>query len=118
MITKRATFTKAEREYVKGIVHNLSFKRLSDREIVDWLKQEKRIDLGRSTVAKLRNKIEKEAESWYVGLRESSTKYIAIYKDRLDSLYSYQKKLHEIIDEVYESNPSLDCDQFIGPSHI
>jgi len=58
--SKCASFTKAEREYVKGIVHNLSFKRLSYREIVDWLKQEKQIDLDRSTVAKLSNKAEKE----------------------------------------------------------
>ena len=54
--SNRATFTKAEREYVKGMVHNLSFKRLSDREIVQWLHDEKQIDLDRSTVAKLRNK--------------------------------------------------------------
>ena len=30
--SKRATFTKSEREYVKGIVHNLSLQRLSDGE--------------------------------------------------------------------------------------
>ena len=74
--SKRATFTKAEREYVKGMVHNLSFKRLSDREITQWLHDEKQIDLDRSTVAKLRNKSEKDAGKWYIGLRDSGAKYI------------------------------------------
>jgi hypothetical protein len=100
--TKRATFTKAEREYVRGMVHNLSFQRLTDREIVDWLHEEKSIDLNRSTVSKLRNGAVKDAEGWYIGLRESGARYIAIYKERLDSLLSYQKKLHELINK----NPS------------
>ena len=42
--SKRAIFTKPEREYVKGIVHNLSFQRLTDREIVQWLHDEKEVD--------------------------------------------------------------------------
>ena len=97
MTSKRATFTKPEREYVKGIVHNLSFQRLTDREIVQWLHDEKEIDLDRSTVSKIRNQVESKAEKWYIELRNSTFKYIAIYKERIDSLFSYQKKLHEII---------------------
>jgi hypothetical protein len=31
---KRHDFTKPEREFLRGIVHNLSFQRLTDREIV------------------------------------------------------------------------------------
>ena len=42
--SKRATFTKLEREYVKGIVYNLSFQRLTDQEIVQWFHDEKQID--------------------------------------------------------------------------
>jgi hypothetical protein len=95
--TKRATFTKPEREYVRGIVHNLSFQRLTDREIVQWLHDEKQIDLDRSTVSKMRNQVELKAEKWYIELKQSTFKYIAIYKERIDSLFSYQKKLHEII---------------------
>jgi DNA-directed RNA polymerase specialized sigma54-like protein len=60
--SKRATFTKAEKEYVKGIVHNLSFQRFNDREIVQWLHDEKQIDLDRSTVSKMRNQIQIEAD--------------------------------------------------------
>ena len=41
--------------------------------------------------------MEKEAGNWYIELRESGSKYLAVYKDRLDSLLSYQKKLHEIM---------------------
>jgi DNA-directed RNA polymerase specialized sigma54-like protein len=50
-------FTKPEREYVKGIVHNLSYQRLTDQEIVQWLHDEKQIDLDRSTVTKIKNQI-------------------------------------------------------------
>ena len=39
----------------------------------------------------------KEAGKWYLELRESGTKYIAIYKERLDSLTSYQRKLNQIV---------------------
>ena len=94
---KRHDFTKPEREYVKGIVHNLSFQRLTDQEIVQWLHDEKQIDLDRSTVSKMRNHVELKAEKWYIELKQSTFKYIAIYKERVDSLFSYQKKLHEII---------------------
>ena len=41
--------------------------------------------------------MEKEAEKWYFELRESRYKYVAMFKERIDSLFSYQKKLHEII---------------------
>jgi hypothetical protein len=94
---ERATFTKAEREYIKGIVHNLSLQRLTDQEIVQWLHDEKQIDLDRSTVSKMRNHVEQKAEKWYIELKQSTFKYIAIYKQRIDSHISYQKKLHEII---------------------
>jgi len=95
---ERATFTKAEREYVKGMVRNLSFQRLTDREIIQWLHDEKQIDLDRSTISKMRLQVEKEATKWYIGIRESGSKYVAIYKERLDSLLCYQKRLNEIVD--------------------
>jgi hypothetical protein len=96
--SKRATLTKAKREYVKGIVHNLSLQRLTDQEIVDWLREEKKIGLDRSTISKMRNHVEQQAEKWYIELKESRYKYIANYKARLDSLLSYQKKLNQIIE--------------------
>ncbi len=94
---KRHTFTKAEREYVKGIVHNLSFQRLTDQEIIQWLHDEKQIDLDRSSVSKMRNQIDKQAEKWYIDLRNSAYRYVAQYEQRIDSLLSYQRTLHEII---------------------
>jgi hypothetical protein len=57
----------------------------------------KQIDLDRSTISKIRNQAEKDAADWYAKLRSSGSKFIAIYKDRLDSLLSYQKTLHDII---------------------
>ncbi len=94
---ERNTRTKAEKEYIKGIIQNLSLQRLTDQEIVDYLHNEKQIEIGRSTVAITRNQIEKQAEKWYIELRNSAYKYLAQYKQRIDSLLSYQKTLHEII---------------------
>jgi hypothetical protein len=104
---ERHRWTKAERQYIQGIVHNLSMQRLTDREIVQWLHDRKKIDVGRSTVTTVKNQVQKRAEEWYLELRDSGAKYIAIYKERLDSLLSYQKKLHEIINQVSDSSPEL-----------
>lgn len=92
------------REYVNGIVHNLSLQRLTDQEIVDWLREEKKISLDRSTISKMRNREEQQAEKWYIELKESRYKYIANYKAILDSLLSYQKRLNQII-EFYLQPP-------------
>jgi hypothetical protein len=45
----------------------------------------------------MRNQVESKAEKWYTELKKSTYKFVAIYKERIDSLFSYQKKLHEII---------------------
>jgi hypothetical protein len=103
---ERHRWTKAERQYVQGIIHNYSLQRWTDQDIVNFLWQEKKIRIGRSTITTIKNKAEKEAEKWYISLRGSSAKYIAIYKDRLDSLLSYQKKLHAICDK-WDSSPEL-----------
>lgn len=95
---KRDRSTYAQKEYVRGLVHNLSLQRLTDQEISDYLRNEKNIDLARITVNGIRRSIEKQAEKWYIELRHSRYKFIAVYKERIDSLLSYQKKLHQIID--------------------
>ncbi len=94
---ERSKRTKAEQEYVKTIIQSLSLRRLTDQEIVDHLHNEKQIEIGRSTVTYIRNNLEKQAEKWYIDLRNSAYKYLAQYKQRIDSLLSYQKALHEII---------------------
>jgi hypothetical protein len=94
---ERHTRTKAEKEYVNAIIQNLSLKRLTDQEIVDYLHNEKQIDIGRSTVTNIRNRIERQAAKWYLELKQSTSKYISNYKERLDSLLSYQKILNDII---------------------
>jgi hypothetical protein len=97
-VTKeRHRWTKAERQYIKGIVHNYSLQRWTDQDIVDYLWNEKKIEIARSTVTTIKNKVVEEAGDWYIALRQSGTKYVAVYKERLDSLLSYQKKLHEIM---------------------
>jgi hypothetical protein len=70
---------------------------LTDQEIVQWLHDEKHIDVDRSTISKMRNQVEHKAEKWYLELRNSTYKFIAMYKKRIDSLFSYQRKLPEII---------------------
>jgi hypothetical protein len=94
---ERHTWTKAERQYINGIVHNYSLQRWTDQDIVNYLQNEKKIKIGRSTVTKIKNQVEEEAGDWFLALRQSGTKYVAVYKERLDSLLSYQKKLHDII---------------------
>jgi DNA-directed RNA polymerase specialized sigma54-like protein len=54
---KRNTRTKAEQEYVRAIIHNLSLQRLSDHEITDYLRNEKQIEIARSTVANTRSRV-------------------------------------------------------------
>jgi len=90
--------SKSEKEYVRGIVHNLSLSRWTDQEIVDYLHSEKKIDIARTTVNTIKNQIERKAEKWYIELRQSRFKYVAMYKERIDSLLSYQKKLNKIIE--------------------
>jgi hypothetical protein len=90
--------TKAQKEYVKTIVHQLSLQRLSDTEIAEYLAKEKGIILARNTINGIKKQIERQAAKWYIELKESRYKYIANYKARLDSLLSYQKKLNQIID--------------------
>jgi hypothetical protein len=70
---------------------------LTDQEIVQWSHDEKHIDVDRSTISKMRNQVEHKAEKWYLELRNSTYKFIAMYKERIDSLFSYQRKLPEII---------------------
>jgi len=95
---KHKKSSKSEKQYVRGIVHNLSLQRLTDQEIVDYLHDEKKIDIARTTVNGIKNQVEKQAEKWYIELKQSRYKYIATYKERLDSLMSYQRKLNEIIE--------------------
>ena len=74
---------------------------MEDQEITDYLNKEKGKTLSRSAVTQIRNRMERRAEKWYLELRESRYRYVAMFKDRIDSLLSYQKKLHEIIASTY-----------------
>ena len=97
MKIKQRKVSNSQREYIRGIIHNLSLQRWQDQEIVDYLNKEKGIILSRSYVTQIRNRMERQAEKWYFELRESRYKYVAMFKERIDSLFSYQKKLNEII---------------------
>ena len=88
---------KSEKQYVRGIIHNLSLQRWTDQEITDYLNTEHKTMLSRSAISHIRTQIEKSAEKWYINLKQSRYKYIANYKERLDSLLSYQRRLNEIV---------------------
>jgi hypothetical protein len=90
---ERRKWTKAERQYIQGIVHNLSMQRLTDQEIVQWLHDEKKIQIGRSTVIKIKNQIEQAAGNWYAELKQSRYLYLAHFKERIDTLYSRKTSL-------------------------
>ena len=95
---------KSEKQYVRGIIHNLSLQHWSDQQIMDFLNNEKQIMISRSRVTQIRRGTEKQAEKWYFEIRESRYKYVAMFKERIDSLFSYQKKLHEIINSDTEKS--------------
>ena len=97
MKIKQRKVTREHRQYVRGIIQNLSLQRWQDQEIADYLNNEKGITLSRSAVTHIRIRMERQAEKWYFELRESRYRYVAMFKERIDSLLSYQKKLHEII---------------------
>ena len=49
-VTKeRHKWTKAERQYVKGIVHNYLLQRWTDQDMVHYLHEDKKIKIARST---------------------------------------------------------------------
>ena len=89
--------TQEQRQYIRGVIHNLALQRWQDKEIAEFLNNEKGIKLTRSSVTYIRNRMERQAEKWYFELRESRYRYVAMFKERIDSLFSYQKKLHDII---------------------
>ena len=107
MKIKQRKVTREQRQYIRGIIQNLALQRWQDQEIVDYLNNEKNITLSRSAVTRIRIRIERQAEKWYFELRESRYRYVAMFKDRIDSLLSYQKKLHEII----KTSTSTDTDR-------
>ena len=64
--SKHTKVAKSQRQYVRGIIHNLSLQRWTSQEISDYLHDEKKIDIARSTVNSIRRQIEKQAEKWYI----------------------------------------------------
>ena len=66
VIKERQRWTKAERQYIQGIVHNYSLQRWTDQDIVNFQWGEKQIRIDRSTVTTIKNKAVQQAEKWYI----------------------------------------------------
>lgn len=94
---------KSQKEYVKGIIHNYSLQKWTAQEIVDYLHNEKQIDIARSTVSKIRNRIEQQAEKWYLELKQSRYLYLAHFKERIDTIYKVQNHLWKIANDKENS---------------
>jgi hypothetical protein len=93
---ERKKLSKSEKEYLKGIIGTLALEKLNDREIQEYLVNEKGIEIERITVNKIRLQIERSASKWYNELRASKFLYIAHFKQRIDTVYKVQKHLWEI----------------------
>jgi DNA-directed RNA polymerase specialized sigma54-like protein len=52
---ERRKVAESEKQYLRGIIHNLSLQKWTDQDIVNYLRDEKTIDIGRSTVTKIKN---------------------------------------------------------------
>lgn len=76
---KHEKVAKSEKQYVRGIVHNLSLSRWTDQEIVDYLRDEKKINIARSTVNSIKNQVEKQARKWYL-VSGTSIHSVQIYR--------------------------------------
>src|SRR6185312_16204305 len=98
--------SKSEKQYLRGVIHNQSLQRWTDQKITDYL-HEKGTNITRTTVNSIKNQIEKQAENWYIELRQSRYKFIATYNERLDSLLSYQKKLKTSLTLAKRKKPRL-----------
>lgn len=92
-------FTAAERNQIQSIVATLSIKRIPDVEIIEEINQKLKKTIGPRELYNVRQRIEKESYKWYTELRDDSYAYLSTYKNRIDSFFSYQNKLHEIINK-------------------
>jgi DNA-directed RNA polymerase specialized sigma54-like protein len=81
--SKCRTTNRQKNKSVRAVIHNLSLQRFSDTEMVGYL-SDKGIVLARTTVNGIKKQIEREAEKWYIELRQSRYKYIATYKERIE----------------------------------
>ena len=97
MKIKQRKVTREQRQYIRGIIQNLALQRWQDQEIVDYLNNEKNITLSRSAVTRIRIRIERQAEKWYFELRESRYRYVAMFKDRIDSCYHIKRNCMRLL---------------------
>ena len=91
--------TKSQREHVKYLIADYTLRRYSERDIAKILEEQHQIKLSKAGVRDIRVATEKTAESWYNKLRDSRYKYLATYRERIESLFRYQRVLNNIIDD-------------------
>ena len=101
---KHGKVAKSEKQYLRGIVHNLSLQRWTDQEIADYLRKEKKIDIARGTVSKIKNQIEKQPKNGISNCNNQDTSISLITRSVWILFSLYQKKLHQII-EFYMDPP-------------
>lgn len=92
-----AKFTRAETNYIKGIVEGLTLDRYPESQILQYLEEEHQITIHRSYISHIRMNMQKKSKSWFERLRSSDYAYLYTYKERIDSLLRYQLKLNTIV---------------------
>jgi len=97
-------FTKAERNFLRSIIEALTLDRYTEKEILDFLKERHNINIDRSYVSRVRTGMEKDGKTWYDQLRQSDYKYFYTFKERIDSLTRYQRRLNEIVNKEESSD--------------
>jgi hypothetical protein len=91
-------YTVAERETVKGIVANLTIKRIPDSEIIKEVFNQTGKTKSRSWLYNTRQSIKRDSYKWYSQLKQGEYEYLHEFKERINEIMDLQKKLHSIID--------------------
>lgn len=84
------------REYAKQIITDCQIKRLTRAETLDVLRT-KGIDIGETTLKKMKREIKTDARDWITNLAKNRDDYIAQYKQSIDTYRMLQHEAFEVI---------------------
>jgi hypothetical protein len=96
-VTSVAKFNNGERSLVKNLVATLSLKRISDKEIIEFIFHQTGKMISERTLYELRQSIKRDSYQWYCTMREGQYEYLHEFKERINEIVDLQKMHHEII---------------------
>ena len=71
---------------------------MSDNEIIDSIFHQTNKMISKRALYDIRQSIKKDSYQWCKTMREGRYAYIHEFKERIDKIFSLQKKHHEIIE--------------------